>query len=73
MVGCYPRSVGVSEIMRPGVAGWNCRIRVRGGDPEEGLSESVWTVFVVMVGLIQARVANPVTAQKVIGIITGTG
>ena len=29
-----------------------------------------WTLFVAMAGLVLARVVDPVTAQKVVGIIT---
>jgi len=32
-----------------------------------------WTLFMAMAGLVLARVMDPVTAQKVVGIITGTG
>jgi hypothetical protein len=32
-----------------------------------------WTVFVAMAGLVLARVVDSVTAQQVIGIITGMG
>jgi hypothetical protein len=32
-----------------------------------------WTLFVAMAGLLLARVVDPVTAQQVVGIITGMG
>jgi hypothetical protein len=32
-----------------------------------------WTVFVAMAGLVMARVVDPVTAQQVVGMITGMG
>jgi hypothetical protein len=32
-----------------------------------------WTMFVSMTGLVLARVLDPVTAQKVVRVITGTG
>ena len=32
-----------------------------------------WTLFVAMAGLVMARVLDPVTAQQVVGIITGMG
>jgi hypothetical protein len=32
-----------------------------------------WTLFVAMAGLVLARVVDPVTAQQVVGIITGIG
>ena len=32
-----------------------------------------WTLFVAMAGLVMARVVDPVTAQQVVGIITGMG
>jgi len=31
------------------------------------------TLFVAMAGLVMARVVDPVTAQRVVGIITGMG
>jgi hypothetical protein len=33
----------------------------------------VWTLFVTTAGLVLARVVDPVTAQQVVGIITGLG
>jgi hypothetical protein len=30
-----------------------------------------WTLFVAMAGLVLARVVDPVTAQQVVGMITG--
>jgi hypothetical protein len=32
-----------------------------------------WTLFVAMAGLVMARVVDPVTAQQVVGVITGWG
>ena len=32
-----------------------------------------WTLFVAMAGLVMARVVDPVTAQQMVGIITGMG
>jgi hypothetical protein len=32
-----------------------------------------WTLFVAMAGLVLASVVDPVTAQQVVGIITGIG
>jgi hypothetical protein len=31
------------------------------------------TVFIAMAGLVMARVVDPVTAQQIVGAITGTG
>ncbi|MFA6332378.1 MAG: hypothetical protein WCX22_05455 [Methanoregula sp.] len=39
----------------------------------EQVKKVFWTVFVVMAGLMLARVVDPVTAQNVVGIITGIG
>jgi hypothetical protein len=39
----------------------------------EQVKKVFWTLFVAMTGLVMAQVMDPVTAQKVIGIITGTG
>jgi len=42
-----------------------------------GINEQVkkvfWTLFVAMAGLVLARVVDLVTAQQVVGIITGMG
>jgi hypothetical protein len=32
-----------------------------------------WILFVAMAGSVMARVVDPVTAQQVVGIITGMG
>ena len=32
-----------------------------------------WILFIAMAGLVLARVVDPVTAQQVVGIITGLG
>jgi hypothetical protein len=32
-----------------------------------------WTLFIAMAGLVLARVMDPMTAQQVVGIITGMG
>jgi len=37
----------------------------------EQIKKVFWTMFVAMVGLVLARVVDPVTAQQVLGIITG--
>jgi hypothetical protein len=39
----------------------------------EHVRKVFWAVFVSMAGLILARVLDPVTAQQVVGVITGTG
>jgi hypothetical protein len=39
----------------------------------EQMKKVFWTMFVAMAGLVLARVLDPVTAQQVIGIITGMG
>jgi hypothetical protein len=38
----------------------------------EHIRKVFWTVFIAMAGLVLARVVDPVTAQQVVGIITGT-
>jgi len=37
----------------------------------EPVKKVFWTLFVAMAGLVLARVVEPVTAQQVVGIITG--
>ena len=39
----------------------------------EQVKKVFWTMFVSMAGLIQTRVLDPVTAQQVVGVITGMG
>ena len=39
----------------------------------EQIKKVFWTLFVAMAGLVLARVVDPVTAQQVVGIITGMG
>jgi hypothetical protein len=37
----------------------------------EQVKKVFWTLFVAMAGIVLARVADPVTAQQVVGLITG--
>ena len=37
----------------------------------EQVKKVFWTLFVAMAGLVLARIADPATAQQVVGIITG--
>ena len=39
----------------------------------EQVKRVFWSLFVVMAGLVLARVVDPVTAQQMVGIITGMG
>ena len=39
----------------------------------EQVKRVFWSLFVVMAGLVLARVVDPVTAQQVVGMITGMG
>jgi hypothetical protein len=39
----------------------------------EQVKKVFWTLFVAMAGLLLARVVDPVTAQQVVGMITGMG
>ena len=39
----------------------------------EQVKKIFWTLFIAMAGLVMARVVDPVTAQQVVGIITGIG
>ena len=39
----------------------------------EQVKKVFWTLFIAMAGLVMARVLDPVTAQQVVGIITGVG
>jgi hypothetical protein len=39
----------------------------------EQVKKVFWALFVAMAGLVLAQVIYPVTAQQVVGIITGMG
>jgi F0F1-type ATP synthase assembly protein I len=39
----------------------------------EQMKKVFWTLFLALAGLVLARIADPVTAQKVIGVLTGAG
>jgi hypothetical protein len=39
----------------------------------EQVKKVFWTLFVAMAGLMLARVVDPVTAQQIVGVITGMG
>ena len=39
----------------------------------EQVKRVFWSLFVVMAGLVLTRVVDPVTAQQVVGMITGMG
>jgi hypothetical protein len=39
----------------------------------EQVKKVFWTVFIAMAGLVLARIIDPVTAQQIVGIITGMG
>jgi hypothetical protein len=39
----------------------------------EQVKKVFWTLFVTMAGLVLARVVDPMTAQQVVGLITGMG
>ena len=39
----------------------------------EQVKKVFWTLFVAMAGLVLTRVVDPVTAQQIVGMITGLG
>jgi hypothetical protein len=39
----------------------------------EQVKRVFWTLFLAMAGLVLARVVDPLTAQQVVGMITGMG
>jgi hypothetical protein len=39
----------------------------------EQVKRVFWTLFVAMAGLVLAQAVDPVTAQQVVGMITGMG
>ena len=50
---------------------WNLHMIAFGKN--EQVKRVFWTLFVMMAGLVLARVVDPVTAQQVVRIITGLG
>ena len=68
------RSVTVRSL-RP--LGYRSDIRTVTAIDAFGKNEQVkkvfWTLFVAMAGLVLARVVDPVTAQQIVGMITGMG
>ena len=49
------------------------RTREPDGEMNEQVKKVFWALFVAMAGLVLARVMDPVTAQQVVGLITGMG
>jgi len=49
------------------------RTREPDGEMNEQVKKVFWALFVAMAGLVLAQVIYPVTAQQVVGIITGMG
>jgi hypothetical protein len=39
----------------------------------EQVKKVFWTLFIAMAGLVMARVVDPVTAQQIVGILSGAG
>jgi hypothetical protein len=39
----------------------------------EQVRKVFWALFIATAGLVLAQVVDPVTAQKIVGILTGTG
>jgi hypothetical protein len=39
----------------------------------EQVKKVFWSVFIVLAGFVLAQVVDPVTAQQIVGILTGTG
>jgi len=39
----------------------------------EQVKKVFWTLFISMAGLVLTRVVDPVTAQQIVGLITGLG
>ncbi len=49
----------------------NVEVVIEAFGKNEQVHKVFWTLFVVMAGLVLARVVDPVTAQQVVGMITG--
>jgi len=67
-----PLFVFLPMLMQQGVkADTDAVINALGKNEE--VKKVFWTLFVAMAGLVLARVVDPVTAQQIVGIITGVG
>jgi len=51
----------------------NAEAAIEAFGKNEQVKRVFWTLFVAMAGLVLARVVDPVTAQQVVGMITGMG
>ena len=64
-------------VFMPKLIQWGMKADTEAAINAFGKNEQVkkvfWTLFVAMAGLLLARVVDPVTAQQVVGIITGMG
>ena len=65
-----PLFVFLPELIQPGMKADTDAVIVAFGKNEQ-IKKVFWTLFVAMAGLVLARVVDPVTAQQVVGIITG--
>lgn len=58
-------------IQRAMKADVNAVTELFGKNPQ--VKKAFWTLFIAMAGLVLARIVDPVTAQKVIGVLMGAG
>ena len=67
-----PLFVFLPKIMQQAMKA-NADAAIEAFGKNEQVKRVFWTLFVAMAGLVLARVVDPVTAQQVVGIITGMG
>jgi len=67
-----PLFVFMPKLIQKGMKA-DTEVAINAFGKNEQVKKVFWTMFVAMAGLVLARVVDPVTAQQVVGIITGMG
>jgi len=67
-----PLFVFMPKLMQKGMKA-DTEVVINAFGKNEQVKKVFWTLFLAMAGLVLARVVDPVTAQQVVGMITGIG
>jgi hypothetical protein len=67
-----PLFVFMPKLMQHGMKA-DTEVAINAFGKNEQVKKVFWTLFVAMAGLVLAQVVDPVTAQRVVGIIAGMG